>query len=204
MTTSRLSTGSSPRSSGIDRLALVAGFSMGAQQAYEWAVRYPAMVERLAPIAGTARTTDYNALVLRFAEEAILEAPTPEEGLRRHAHVWAATGLSTELFRTEAWRAQASRRSTIWFDACSRTTSRPCTRATWSACAASGARSTSRDTPDGDLGAALGADHGADLRDSVLERQPLPAHRLRSRPGAHRRAATSACSRARGATGRGR
>ncbi len=90
---------------GLDRLALVTGFSMGAQQAYEWAVRYPAMVERLAPVAGTARTTDYNALVLRFAEEAILEAPTPEEGLRRHAHVWAATGLSTELFRTEAWRA---------------------------------------------------------------------------------------------------
>ena len=89
---------------GIDRLALVVGFSMGAQQAWEWAVRYPAMVERLAPIAGTARTTAYNALVLRFAEEAILDAPTDEDGLRRHAHVWAATGLSTELFRGELWR----------------------------------------------------------------------------------------------------
>ena len=77
---------------------------MGAQQAYEWAVRFPAMVERLAAIAGTARTAAYNALVLRFAEEAILDAPTAEEGLRRHAHVWAATGLSTELFREEAWR----------------------------------------------------------------------------------------------------
>jgi len=89
---------------GLDRLALVLGFSMGAQQAYDWAVRYPLVVERLAAVAGNARTTAYNALVLRFAEEAIEEAPTPAEGLRRHAHVWAATGLSTELYRSEAWR----------------------------------------------------------------------------------------------------
>lgn len=39
---------------GIRRLALVVGGSMGAQQTYEWAVRYPDMVERAAPIAGTA------------------------------------------------------------------------------------------------------------------------------------------------------
>ena len=89
---------------GIDRLALAVGFSMGAQQAYDWAVRYPDMVERLAAVAGNARTTAYNALVLRFAEEALEEAPTPEDGLRRHAHVWAATGLSPELYRTEGWR----------------------------------------------------------------------------------------------------
>ena len=42
---------------GIERLALVTGASMGAEQTYEWAVRYPSMVERAAPIAGTARTT---------------------------------------------------------------------------------------------------------------------------------------------------
>jgi homoserine O-acetyltransferase len=89
---------------GIDRLALTVGFSMGAQQAYDWAVRYPHMVDRLAAVAGNARTTAYNALVLRFAEEALEEAGTPEDGLRRHAHVWAATGLSAELYRIEGWR----------------------------------------------------------------------------------------------------
>ena len=35
-------------------VALVVGGSMGAQQTYEWAVRYPAMVKRAAPIAGSA------------------------------------------------------------------------------------------------------------------------------------------------------
>ena len=40
---------------GIERLELVCGGSMGAQQTYEWAVRYPDMVKRAAPLAGTAQ-----------------------------------------------------------------------------------------------------------------------------------------------------
>jgi homoserine O-acetyltransferase len=39
---------------GLTSLALVVGGSMGAQQTYEWAVRYPEMVKRAAAIAGTA------------------------------------------------------------------------------------------------------------------------------------------------------
>jgi homoserine O-acetyltransferase len=42
---------------GLQHLALVVGGSMGAQQTYEWVVRYPEMVKRAAPIAGTARST---------------------------------------------------------------------------------------------------------------------------------------------------
>ena len=128
---------------GIERLALVLGFSMGAQQAYEWAVRFPAMVERLAPIAGTARTAAYNALVLRFAEEAIIDAPTAEEGLRLHAHVWAATGLSTELFREEAWRDAGFTSVDDLVRRLFEDDVAPMDPDTSSVCAASGARSTS-------------------------------------------------------------
>ena len=39
---------------GLEHLALVVGGSMGAQQTYEWAVRYPDMVRRAAPIATSA------------------------------------------------------------------------------------------------------------------------------------------------------
>src|SRR3984893_12406372 len=42
---------------GLKSLALVVGGSMGAQQTYEWAVRYPDFVKRAAPIAGTAKNT---------------------------------------------------------------------------------------------------------------------------------------------------
>lgn len=84
---------------GIERLELVLGFSMGAQQAYEWAVRFPGMVARLAAFAGTARTTPGNGLLVAAAEEALRSG-----GLGQHARYWAATALSAELFRQEAWR----------------------------------------------------------------------------------------------------
>jgi len=47
---------------GIEQLALVTGGSMGAQQTYEWAVRFPDKVKRAAPIAGTARNTPHDFL----------------------------------------------------------------------------------------------------------------------------------------------
>lgn len=42
------------RSLGISRLKAIAGPSMGALQAYEWAVTYPDMVERIIPVIGAA------------------------------------------------------------------------------------------------------------------------------------------------------
>jgi homoserine O-acetyltransferase len=84
---------------GVECLELVLGFSMGAQQAYEWAVRLPGMVRRLAVFAGLARTTAANDLLVATAAEALATG-----GTEQHAHFWAATGLSAELFRREAWR----------------------------------------------------------------------------------------------------
>jgi homoserine O-acetyltransferase/O-succinyltransferase len=84
----------------IERFELVLGFSMGAQQAYEWAVRFPDMIRRLAVFAGLAGITPANDLLVRAAAEALASG-----GAEQHAHFWAATGLSPELFRLEAWRA---------------------------------------------------------------------------------------------------
>jgi homoserine O-acetyltransferase len=44
---------------GIETLQLAVGGSMGAQQTYEWAVRFPDKVLRAAPIAGTAHNTPH-------------------------------------------------------------------------------------------------------------------------------------------------
>lgn len=84
---------------GIERLELALGFSMGAQQAYEWAVRFSSTVRRLAVFAGLARTAPANDLLVAAAAEALASG-----GLEQHARFWAATGLSAELFRREAWR----------------------------------------------------------------------------------------------------
>ena len=94
---------------GITSLALVVGGSMGAQQTYEWAVRYPDMVKRAAPIAGTAKNTEHDFLFTDTLVEAITTDPgfkggnykSSEEvkaGLLRHAKMWAVMGWSTEFF----------------------------------------------------------------------------------------------------------
>lgn len=100
---------------GIERLALVVGGSMGAQQTYEWAVRYPEMVLRAAPLAGTAQNTPHDFLFTKTLMDAITSDPGFQggeysshtevaDGLRRHADIWAVLGLSTEFWKTEFWR----------------------------------------------------------------------------------------------------
>lgn len=100
---------------GIERLALVTGGSMGAQQTYEWAVRFPDMVARAAPIAGTAKNTDHDFLYTETLSEALRSDPawkggeygSAEEvaaGLKRQAMLWTVMGWSTEFFQRQMWR----------------------------------------------------------------------------------------------------
>lgn len=100
---------------GIERLELVLGWSMGAQQTFEWAVRHPHMVRRAAPIGGTARGTAHNRLFVAHAMELIKSDPAwaggeyrePHAvcaGLRLLAHFFALWGLSRQAYAEEAWR----------------------------------------------------------------------------------------------------
>ncbi len=99
---------------GIERLALVVGGSMGAQQTYEWAVRFPDRVLRAAPIAGTAKNTPHDFLFTETLNEQIWSDPgwnggeygshtQVSDGLKRHAHLWGVTGFSTEFWKQERW-----------------------------------------------------------------------------------------------------
>ncbi|MCU7931019.1 MAG: alpha/beta fold hydrolase [Candidatus Thiodiazotropha sp. (ex Codakia rugifera)] len=99
---------------GVKSLQLVTGWSMGAQQTYEWAVRYPHMVKRAAPIAGTAKTTPHCALYVDVFSAALCADPAwangtygsasdVYQGLRRMARVFAMMGASAELFNKEHW-----------------------------------------------------------------------------------------------------
>ena len=100
----------------LDNIALVVGGSMGAQETYEWAVRYPDMVKRAAPIAGTARNTVHDFLFTETLVEAITADPgfnrgfysssaDVREGLLRHAKIWAVMGWSTEFFQQDRYKA---------------------------------------------------------------------------------------------------
>ena len=49
---------------GVRRIVLAVGYSMGAQQAFHWAALHAGMVESMAAICGSARTTPHNWLFL--------------------------------------------------------------------------------------------------------------------------------------------
>ncbi|MFP5022247.1 alpha/beta fold hydrolase [Pseudonocardia phyllosphaerae] len=100
---------------GIESLALVVGGSMGAQQTYEWMVRFPDKVRRAAPIAGTAQITPHDELYVTALCDAITSDPGFKDGeyssnadvvdgLKRHAGIWAVVGFSTEWWKQELWR----------------------------------------------------------------------------------------------------
>lgn len=100
---------------GIETLYAVVGASMGAEQAWEWAVRFPEKVQRAAPIAGTAKTTPHDEMFTEVLTEAITSDPgyrggeyddntQVRAGLVRHARIWMLLGLSTEFWKREGWR----------------------------------------------------------------------------------------------------
>ncbi len=100
---------------GIEQLALVLGGSMGAQQTYDWAIRYPNIVRRAAPIAGTARSSAHNKLLVESFIEAITSDPAFDDGwyedarqvhrgLRRHARLFAVSGLTEAFYNRGVWK----------------------------------------------------------------------------------------------------
>lgn len=75
----------------IEHLALVYGWSMGAQQAYHWGVLYPQRVARIAALCGTAKTTDHNKIFLQSLRTALTADPAWNgnrfEGIPDHCDV---------------------------------------------------------------------------------------------------------------------
>ncbi len=103
---------------GLERLRLVTGFSMGACQTFQWATQFPDMVRAACPIAGSARTGNYNKVFLLALRRALELDPAyrdgfydrpPVNGLKAFAAIYAGWGTSEPFFREEAFRALGSR-----------------------------------------------------------------------------------------------
>jgi len=84
---------------GIDRIAAVYGFSMGAQQAYHWAALYPDAVERAIIVAGSARTSTHNKVFLLSLFAALEAAPEYLGGIRYAAEPTKALRTFANLCR---------------------------------------------------------------------------------------------------------
>jgi homoserine O-acetyltransferase/O-succinyltransferase len=98
----------------IDKLALAVGGSMGGQQVYEWAVRFPDMVERAAVIAATAQISLHQTIFVGTLIDAITSDPDwrrgwydsgmdVRAGMDRMAKIVATAGWSTEFYQEKRW-----------------------------------------------------------------------------------------------------
>jgi len=98
---------------GIRKVALVTGWSMGAQQTFQWAASHPEMVERIAPFCGTAKTTPHNVVFLQGVRSALTAdaawrdgnyADQPARGVRAFSHVYAGWAFSQPFYKQELYK----------------------------------------------------------------------------------------------------
>ncbi|QHI98951.1 alpha/beta fold hydrolase [Xylophilus rhododendri] len=98
---------------GIERVALVYGWSMGGMQAYHWGAMYPDAVERIAVVCGSARCAPHNHVFIEGARHALMAdaayqdgvfTQRPVRGLRAMGRVYAGWALSQTFYRQELWR----------------------------------------------------------------------------------------------------
>jgi homoserine O-acetyltransferase len=100
----------------ITHLRAVVGFSMGAQQAFQWAVSYPDFAGRIVATSGTAKTYGHGIVRLEGQIAALTADPTfqggdytapPAKGMEAFGMVWAGWLYSQEWWRKELWRTPA-------------------------------------------------------------------------------------------------
>jgi homoserine O-acetyltransferase len=107
---------------GITHLRAVIGFSMGAQQAFQWAVSYPDFMDRIVATSGTAKTYGHGIVRNESQIDAIMTDPAfkagdyteqPRAGIEEFNIVWTAWLFSQEWWRQELWRAEEPAGTTL-------------------------------------------------------------------------------------------
>ena len=97
----------------ITHLRAVIGFSMGAEQAFQWAVSYPEFADRIVATSGTAKCHPHGVVRLEGQIAAISADPVfaggdyktpPAKGLEAFGMVWAGWLYSQEWWRKELWK----------------------------------------------------------------------------------------------------
>src|ERR1700691_5786470 len=99
----------------VQHLQAVIGFSMGAQQAFQWGVSYPDFMDHLVATSGTAKTYGHGIVRLESQITALTTDPEfkagdytsqPEKGIQAFSLVWTAWLFSQEWWRQELWRTE--------------------------------------------------------------------------------------------------
>lgn len=98
----------------VNHLRAVIGFSMGAEQAFQWAVSHPDFMDSIVATSGTAKCYGHGFVRLEGQIAALTTDPgwqggeyttPPTKGLEAFGMVWAGWLYSQEWWRRELWRS---------------------------------------------------------------------------------------------------
>jgi homoserine O-acetyltransferase/O-succinyltransferase len=104
----------------ITHVRAVIGFSMGAEQAFQWAVSYPHFADRIVATAGTAKAWPHGVVRLEGQIAALTADPEfksgdytspPRKGIEAFGMVWLGWLYSQEWWRRELWKTTAPQRT---------------------------------------------------------------------------------------------
>lgn len=99
---------------GVERIALVAGWSMAGCQSYQWAAQYPDMVEAILPFCASAKTSPHNIVFLEGVKAALCAdqawnggdyTSPPVRGLKAFGRVYAGWAFSQTWYREKLHRS---------------------------------------------------------------------------------------------------
>lgn len=100
---------------GLDSLDAVVGVSMGAMQAFEWAVRYPEYVGRIVPIAGAPRQAPFQRAIWQLIADAAHEGASAgdpgDEVIDELAHLILLVLTSPEAVNTGDYAQQVAQQA---------------------------------------------------------------------------------------------
>ena len=97
----------------VQKIRLVCGWSMGAQQTFEWGAQHPGMVRAILPWCGSARTSPHNYVFLDGAKSALTAdqayaggryTEQPKAGLKAFGRVYAGWAYSQTFYREATYR----------------------------------------------------------------------------------------------------
>lgn len=97
---------------GIEQIALIYGWSMGAQQALHWGAIFPDRVDRICAVCGSARTSIHNKVFLEGVRATLTSDGNwrgdhfkahPIRGLRAMGRVYAGWAMSQAFYREKLY-----------------------------------------------------------------------------------------------------
>ncbi|TNF86144.1 MAG: alpha/beta fold hydrolase [Gammaproteobacteria bacterium] len=100
---------------GVEKVALVTGWSMAGCQSFQWGAQYPDMVEAILPFCGSAKTSEHNIVFLEGVKAALTADGTyadgnytaaPVRGLKAFGRVYAGWAFSQTFYREHMYRLQ--------------------------------------------------------------------------------------------------